>query len=154
MSNGQETRNEDYAALEHARAFLLQEADQRGRNFNYFIVISGAIVAALIKTAGVWIHTALMIAWIIVTWVFWVIDKRNFRLILDARAELYRLEPLFGIELHHRDWLPDPERTIDPSQRPWWQHLTIAYQAVFLLAVIAAVIGIVYVWWLRNSGDG
>ena len=138
--------------LNHVRPFLLQEADQRGKNFNYFLFVCAALVTALKGSDTLLAYYLILLAGILLSCIFFLIDRRNFRLILDARAELYPAEKALGIRLHARDAIADPSAGILQSARRRLVSLTTAYSLVYGLSVLACVFGFVVVFLTKRSG--
>ena len=133
--------DERIAALEHARAFLLQEADQRSRNFNFFLAGLAVVFVGVTNTDEFWIRRSLFVAGAILAAAFWIIDKRNFMLLKDARRQLYRLEPCFGLDLHERDELTDEAAGIATNARSRLISTTVAYRSILVSAFVGCILG-------------
>lgn len=121
-------------ALKHASEWGRFHADLRARHFNFFVVFVAASIGAVTQLPN--ISVSLCVIGFLVGVVFLVLDCRYDRLILDARAEFYRLEPLIGSELHRYDQRPDAKREVPRSR---YISTTKAYRLMYGGVAIAAV---------------
>ena len=90
-----------HVALAHARDLQKFHAELRMKHFNFFIIVSAALVAA----AQGYANSLLLISsvGIFITVFSFLLDKRYLSLIDHARAELYRLELRASSGLHNAD---------------------------------------------------
>ena len=124
------------AALNHARAMLIHAAEMRVKNFNFFLVTSGILLAAVVRgitPAGL---VFISIIGFLLNFVFFILDVRSFALIKDARADLYHLEPKFGITIHGVDQLPDAHRKIAGTARNRIISHSFSYRAMYFIMAL------------------
>lgn len=121
------------AALNHARTMLIHSAELRVKNFNFFLVAAGVVIAAVARglTGGALILVSG--AGFIMSVLFFALDIRVFQLIRDGRADLYAVEPRFGIRIHAVDRVADRERGLPGSRRSRLLTTTLVYRALFVL---------------------
>jgi hypothetical protein len=134
--------NAEIAALEHARAMLIHAADQRHRNFRYFVFLLGIVIAGYVNSSHRWQAIVISIVAAVAAALFWALDRRAIELIKDARGDLITIEPKFGISIHTVDRLSDAVRSITPSGRNRIFTGTTVYAAFFVLTILSAVIGL------------
>jgi len=115
---------------------LLSPVELRVKNFNFFLVIVGAIVLALRQWDDSGIRALLSLVGASLGVVFLLLDARTFQLIKDARHDLYRIEKLFGITIHDVDRVADPRRDVVASGRLRIRSHTFCYRFVFVLVTV------------------
>jgi len=76
------------AALEHARAMVIYGSDLRMKNFNFFLIIMGVIVAAYVNVGRVNAKWVLGAVGVIVSVAFFLLDIRGRELLDAAKKEL------------------------------------------------------------------
>lgn len=135
------------AALTHVRELHQFFAELRSQNFNFFLLLLGALAAAFIgnKETAIKFGAGAGAAFICV--VFFGLDARNIEMIADARRELEILEPAFSVNIHRVDsWL-----RFSRSRKPSWFKYNakaryvilshkILYRAVFAVAYLTSLL--------------
>lgn len=138
-------------ALDHARAMLIFSAELRVKNFNFFVVLMVALVAAYSRVQRPWLLVLIATACGIISILFFLLDVRTCELIQDARGDLLRLEPSFGITMHNIDAWKDPERGYPTAARRRMITHTVLYRAIFGIAYVLSLAGIVGALWGGTS---
>jgi hypothetical protein len=115
---------------------LLTFINQRVNNFNLCLVLVGGISAALINVKDAPVIVLLCLSLAFSSIVFWWLDGRVSRLILDAREDLCLIEPYFGISIHKKD----PAPYLASRRRGKWRSHTYVYRAVFLFLALLALV--------------
>jgi len=128
------------AALNHARSMLICQIDVRVKNFNFFLIMVGALSVALRQWDDSIVRVGLSCGGCLLGVVFFLLDARTLLLIKDSRNELYRLEPEFGMSIHQADRIADRPRGIASSGRSRIISHTFCYRLVFVLATFGFVI--------------
>ena len=128
-------------SLEHARCMLQFQAELRVKNFNFFLVLSGAIVVALSQWPDDGIRGILCILGAVLAGMFFLLDVRGARLVKDARHDLYRFEAKFGLSIHDADKIADRRRGIVGGRRARVFSHTFCYRAVFSMVALLFVFG-------------
>lgn len=94
----------DGIALNHAREMTFHASGLRIKNFNFFLVIMGVLVAAFIKLnqSNNQSNTAWVISFlgVIVSIAFWLLDIRGKEVLDAANAELLDREEALWISIH------------------------------------------------------
>lgn len=98
------------AFLEHSRTMLIHTAGLRVKNFNFFLIVAGIIVAAFTKINDPGILRIIAGIGFILSFIFFILDFRNYQQIKDIRDDLEKIEPNFGISIHTVDQIPDSTR--------------------------------------------
>ena len=127
------------AALNHSRELLIRAAQLRVKNFNLFLVIAGALIAAAYHFKAPIAHITLSFAGLIVSLLFLVLDIRQFRLIKDARCNVEKFEKESNITIHQVDQMRHPILNLPGSQRKRILTTTVAYRTVLILCAITSV---------------
>ncbi len=134
------------ACLYHVREMLLHAAGIRSKNFNFFLVAAGIIMLAITKADGLMVILVTSVG-VILSVIFIILDVRTFQLIKDARHDLERIEPLFGINIHTVDQVPDRIREKKGVGRFRLISHTFGYRAVFSMFALLFL-----VWGFLHSG--
>jgi hypothetical protein len=82
------------AALEHAREMANFAAEVRMRNFNFFLVIGGALAAGYVQMGEQMVRMALGIAGVLLSLLFLGLDIRGHQLVQRATRHLDAIEPV------------------------------------------------------------
>jgi hypothetical protein len=90
------------AALGHAQAMTTHASDLRMKNFNFFIVIMGIVIAGYVKLGSDSSIHAIGICGTLVSLGFLVLDFRGRELLDAAKAELALREAALGISIQAR----------------------------------------------------
>jgi|ERR1041384_948703 hypothetical protein len=96
-SNNSDTVNK--AALDHARAMAIQAADIRMKNFNFFLIIMGAIMAAFVNVGRENARLVLGAVGVLVSLAFLLLEIRGRELLDAAQKELTLRESELGISI-------------------------------------------------------
>ena len=115
-------------ALEHARAMAISAADLRVRNFNFYIIVSGALIAGYAKGPSWRWLTVLNVAGMFASALFFCLDIRGGGLYRRCAHQLMILEPLVWAQAGVPGWKPLPT---DGSSR-FLSHTWI-YRSFFLV---------------------
>ncbi len=121
-------------ALDHARAMTLHASDLRMKNFNFFLVIAGVIVAAHLKLGKVELPIAL--AGAAASLAFLVLDVRGKRLLASSKIALVSAETALQIS-------PAPTTGESQQQRAWQNKLishTFVYRTLYLLGFLSSAL--------------
>lgn len=133
------------AALNHLTTILLSPVELRIKNFNFFLILLGAMVVALGQWEGTSVRVCVSLLGAVIGVVFLLLYIRNLQMIKDARFDLYRLEKRFGITVHSADRLKDGEHGIEPSGRNRIISHTFCYRFVYVaVAAIALLMAFVF----------
>jgi hypothetical protein len=109
----EESNSVKMARLEHARTRALHTADLRTKNFNFFIVIAGALVAAYANFSHEYKGLMIGLFGAFVSAIFFGLDVRG-RRVLDACLDALRsAEADLGVPI---------ETKLDSSNRSWLTH--------------------------------
>ncbi|HJQ57259.1 MAG TPA: hypothetical protein VJ890_10150 [Vineibacter sp.] len=119
------------AALQHARECWKLHTETRNKHFHYFILVFS--VSMLAAASGKVDWQLVGIVGIFVSMLFSVLDWRGRQLTEDAKEDMARLEPQFGLKVHSRDSEP-----LRKSRRSLVSTTTV-YQTIFLLTWIYSV---------------
>ena len=93
----------DSQALTHVRELHKFFAELRSKNFDFFLILLGAAAGAVIAHDAPIVRFCAAVAAAMICVVFFGLDTRTVEMIADARLELERLEPLFGVHIHRPD---------------------------------------------------
>lgn len=128
------------AALTHVRTLHIWWADLRARNFNYFILLTGALIAAMAQEPAPGLLRGVVLAGVLISAVFFLLDLRVWELIGDSRAEMLRLEDYFELHLFQREWT-----TAAPGEAPAQHRKSMITNTVLYRSVTG---GMALVWLL------
>ncbi len=120
-------------ALDHARAMTLHASELRMKNFNFFLVIAGVIVAAHLKLGKVELPIAL--AGATASLAFLVLDVRGKRLLASSKIALVSAEAALRIS-------PAPTTEESLQQGEWQNKLishTFVYRTLYVLGFLASI---------------
>ena len=136
------------AFLDHTRTMLIHTAGLRVKNFNFFLVFAGIIVAAFTKIGDPQILRIIAGIGLMLSAVFYILDVRNFQQIRDIRDDLEKIEPKFGISIHTVDQVPDPSRGKKGANRFHFviSH-TFGFRAIFVLNALLCL------WVVTKGAD-
>jgi len=95
------------AAIDHARAMANQASEVRMRNFNFFIIVTGALVAGYGRTPGVW-NVLFDIAGVMAALLFLGLDVRGYGLHRRSVDQLRIIEPLLWERAALSGWTAIP----------------------------------------------
>jgi hypothetical protein len=112
---------------------LIHAAEQRVKNFNFFIIISSILIASYAGKLNPKNTCLIAASGIIVSILFAILDVRTLQIIRDARDNLEYFEPKFGLNIHIVDQIPDKPREKTGSKRSRIISHTFAYRAAFVL---------------------
>ena len=132
--------NASAASLGHARTMLIHFAEQRIKNFNFFLIVSGVLIASYAKNYSEGGNYLIAIAGIVISLLFLLLDFRTLQLIKDARNDLEVFEKRFGLTIHAVDQLPDKSRKKGGSGRSRFRSHTFVYRTVFILMTLLSII--------------
>lgn len=111
--------------LEHAWRYFALHANQRMLVFNFYLVLSGLVLAALAKAlegdvAPPWFSILLGIFLAVVSFVFWKLDQRTCFLIKHAEEALAELELALPSERARLFRLESDRTGREKSTTKWW----------------------------------
>jgi hypothetical protein len=129
----------EIAILEHARAMALNASKIRQQNFNFFLILTGALVAASMQVNLVWKAQGIGVAGCVVSLLFIGLDVRGRRLLNVAQCQLMEIEKQLGFSMQR-------EAVLITSQRWFWRVMTHTwiYRTMFISAAIA--FGLIAAW--------
>lgn len=136
------------ALLEHTWRYFELHAKQRITVFNYFLVLSGAVVAGLAATLQgsprfSFVGAVLGVLLALVSFVFWKLDQRVSFLIKHAEAALAEVEKALPTE-SARLFLLEPGRAETAAKSaPWWTRQWTYGRAFRFVFVVMALFGII-----------
>lgn len=146
------------AALTHVRELHQFFAELRSANFNFYLILLGALAAGFLTSADEHVRFGVSAGAAFISVVFLGLDSRNIEMIGDARLELERLESTFDVKIHRPDSWADAQAK--PKLRrfgAWFRYSPkarlgilshkILYRAVFLVAYLTAVIILCHYPW-------
>ena len=116
------------AALSHARSMANYASDVRMRNFNFFIVITGALITGQTQLSVVW-SPVLAVAGVITSVFFFGLDVRVRGIHKRSIDQLAILEPMIWQQAGIEGWSPRPRH----GGKLFVSHTWI-YRAFFLIA--------------------
>ena len=123
--------------LTHARSYHQWFADQRPKNFQFFLLIFAAVIAAVYQMEDSLLRSSITAFASVIGVMFYLLDKRHLGQIKDARHYLYQLEKVLEVELHSQDQLEDPRyakyKTVRKWERMFYSHTRI-YRTFYLLS--------------------
>jgi hypothetical protein len=119
------------AVLDHARAMVIYASELRMKNFNFFIVIMGVIVAAYVNVGRVTARWVLGAVGVFVSVAFLLLDIRGRELLNAAKKELSLKELELGISIQATIL---QSRTGKPLKKII-SH-TFVYRAIYILGLI------------------
>ena len=131
---GQGDKSVEIAILEHARTMAINASGIRQQNFNFFLILTGALVAAYMQVGVAWKARWIGAAGFVVSVLFIGLDIRGKRLLRVAQRQLIEVETHLGFSMER-----DAARIA--SQRWLWTLTTHTwiYRAMFVIAAIAFV---------------
>jgi hypothetical protein len=95
------------AALNHAQTMANQASEVRMRNFNFFVAITGALIAGYAKLPAAW-SPVLGLVGMLTSVLFFGLDVRGRGLLKRSIDQLVLLEPLVWERAAVRGWSPIP----------------------------------------------
>jgi hypothetical protein len=125
--------------MEHGWRYFSLHAAQRMSVFNFFVVLSGVVLAGLAATLQAERHlaaigAALGFTLIVVAFLFWRLDSRTSSLIKNAEAALATLEQRFGVPAAR---LVQIDRDT-PERWTYGRALRIVYSCMALAGLVGA----------------
>jgi hypothetical protein len=97
------------SALDHARAMVIATADLRTKNFNFYLVITGVLVAGYAKPSNAHWPLVFAIAGIVSSILFFGLDVRGSSFNRHSADQMAILEPLVWERACIRElWTPIP----------------------------------------------
>ena len=156
MQNAADAQSNDFdinvSALNHPREMLIHTAGLRVKNFNFFIVVAGIIVAGFTKMRDPLILQSIAVIGIILSIIFYILDIRNLQQIRDIRDDLEKFEGKFGISIHTVDQIPDPSRgkTGPPGRMHSVISHTFGFRSIFILNIIICLLAWKYSDYLSS----
>jgi hypothetical protein len=119
------------AVLDHARAMVIYASELRMKNFNFFLVIMGVVVAAYVNVGRVNVRWVLGAVGVLVSVAFFLLDIRGRELLDAAKKELSLKELELGISIQATIL---QSRTGKPIKKIV-SH-TFVYRAIYILGLI------------------
>ena len=119
------------AALDHARALMIHAADIRMKNFNFFLIVTGVIMAAYINVGRENARLALSVVGILVSLAFLLLDIRGRQLLDEADKELILRESELGISIRKALF----EAKVGKFLTKTASH-TFVYRAIYMLGLL------------------
>lgn len=127
------------ASLEHVRAKALHYAEVRMKNFNFFLILIGALAAVVTSSKVPGMNQVLSLFGSLLSCLFFALDVRGVRLLDGARKEIRRLEPKFGLDFSQRDFCV--------TKRPLLSH-TYIYRGIYSLFATMSLV--MFCWVSAN----
>lgn len=134
MENGHTSEALRIAALDHARAMTTQASELRTKNFNFFLVIMGVIMAAYVNVGRENARLALCAIGVLVSLVFLLLDIRGRELLDAAKKELAVKELELGITIQ----ATLQQMRIGKPIRKLISH-TFVYRVIYIVGLILSV---------------
>jgi len=100
MENSNISKNDNSFLIDHARTMFLNASDVRMRNFNFFLVIVGALVALYsTRIQFAVINPVISVSGFVFSILFYILDVRSKQLLNAAHGELKQHEKNAGINI-------------------------------------------------------
>jgi hypothetical protein len=99
-TNSSQNKNDQKYLLEHARILMLQASELRMKNFNFYLIITGAMLAISGKNDDKnYIIPLMCIAGFILSILFLILDIRGKQILSASFKELSNIERELGIQI-------------------------------------------------------
>jgi hypothetical protein len=132
------------AALDHARTMANFASDLRMRNFNFFIVVAGALIAGLAQLPAAW-SPVVGIAGAITSVLFLGLDIRGRGLAKRSIDQLVLLEPIVWQRAGVHGWTQIPRHGGSRFLNHQW-----IYRTFFVIVGLASIVGSALRFALRH----
>lgn len=134
MSDSLDSNEISKAALDHARAMAIHASDIRMKNFSFFLIVMGVIIAAYEKVGRENARVLLGGVGMLVSAVFLLLEIRGRELLDAAQRELRVRESELGISIRTNLLQTREERFIAKVI----SH-TFVYRAIFVLGIVLSL---------------
>jgi hypothetical protein len=119
---------------------LIHASEVRSKNFHFFLVASGFIILAITNVSEPMLIRLVAVVGTILSTIFILLDIRTLQLIKDARHDLEKIEPKFGITIHTVDQLADPTRGKLGTGRARLISHTFGYRVIFSMMALLFIV--------------
>jgi hypothetical protein len=134
MSDSHDSTAIAKVALDHARAMAIQAADIRMKNFNFFLIVMGVIIASYEKVGRENARLALGGVGMLVSLAFLLLEMRGRELLDAAQEELTLRESELGISIRTKLLQGRDGKFMTKAM----SH-TFVYRAIFVLGVVLSL---------------
>ena len=134
MSDSHDSSAIAKAALDHARAMAIQASDIRMKNFNFFLIVMGVIIAAYEKVGRENARLVLGGVGMLVSLAFLLLEIRGRELLDAAQKELTLRESELGISIRTKLL----QRRDGKFMAKAISH-TFVYRAIFVLGMVLSL---------------
>jgi hypothetical protein len=128
------------SALDHARIMANHSAEIRMRNFNFFILATGVLVAGLAKSESSWFYSIIDVGGALISFVALGIDVRGYTLLTYSSRKVEKIEPLLWEDAGLDDWKPSPAHSggfVFLSGR-------VPYRSLFTLVGLGWIVALIF----------